>query len=101
MNRLLVESLIQVIDALPEEDRAFLEEKLEEKKHEREDFMSSDWQKIRARILKRGKESSLRRGGKPLDPPPEEIIRQLREERIEQLMQACFPDYDFTSKNDQ
>ena len=101
MNRLLVESLIQVIDALPEEDRTFLKEKLEAKKHEREHFSSSDWQKIRSRILDRGKESSLRRGGKPLDPPPEEIIRQLREERTEQLMQACFPDYNFNSKDDQ
>ena len=85
MNRFLVESLIEVINSLPEEDRTFLEEKLEEKKHEREHFSSSNWQKIRSRILERGKESSLRRRGKPLDPSPEEIIRQLREERTEQL----------------
>lgn len=101
MNRLLVESLIQVINSLPEEDRTFLEEKLEEKKHEREHFTSSNWQKIRSRILDRGKESSLMRGGKPLHPPPEEIIQQLREERTEHLMQACFPDYNFKSQNDQ
>jgi hypothetical protein len=55
MNRLLVESLIQVIDALPEEDRAFLEENLEAKKHKREPFNFSKWQKIRSRILDRGK----------------------------------------------
>jgi hypothetical protein len=98
MNRLLVEFLIQVINSLPEEDRAFLEEKLVENKHKREHFTSSEWQKIRSRILEKSKESSLRRGGKPLEPSPEETIRQLREERTEQLMQACFPDYNFNPK---
>lgn len=101
MNRLLVESLIQVINSLPEEDRTFLEEKLEEKKHEQEHFASSNWQKIRSRILDRAKESSLMRGGKPLHPPPEEIIRQLREERTEQLMENCLPHYNSNSKDDQ
>ena len=37
------------------------------------------------RILRLGDEIRARRGGKPLMPPPEEVIRQMREERDEQL----------------
>jgi prevent-host-death family protein len=38
------------------------------------------------RILRLGDEIRARRGGKPLMPPPEEVIRQMREERDEQLL---------------
>lgn len=38
-----------------------------------------------ARIERLAEEISARRDGLPLTPPPEEVIRQMREERDEQL----------------
>ncbi len=83
MNIQLVESLIQVINSLSPEERNLLEEKL---KHR------SDWEKMRSRIIERGKIIRDRNQGKPLSPSVSEIIHQMREERDEQLMQACFPE---------
>jgi len=39
-----------------------------------------------------GDKISARHGGKPLEPSVDETFQQMREERTEQLMQACFPD---------
>ena len=93
MNTQLVESILQVIDALSEEDRLLLETKLEQKKQKQTSYSSSDWEITKKRIIERSKASQQARGEKPLNPSPEEIIRQEREERTEQLMDACFPDF--------
>jgi CHASE3 domain sensor protein len=90
MNTKLVESLVQVINSLSEEERNFLREKMQPQ---------SDWEKQRSRTIERAKTisdkpngmASLRNQGKPLSPSVTEIIHQMREERDEQLMQACFP----------
>jgi CHASE3 domain sensor protein len=81
MNTKLFESLVQVINSLSEEERNFLREKMQPQ---------SDWEKQRSRIIERAKKISDRNQGKPLSPSVTEIIDQMREERDEQLMQACF-----------
>lgn len=82
MNIQLVESLVKVINSLSEEERNFLREKMQPQ---------SDWGKQRSRIIERAKIISDRNQGKPLSASVTEIIHQMREERDEQLMQACFP----------
>ena len=83
MNTKLVESLVEVINSLSEEEKNLLQEKLQRQ---------SDWEKQRSRIIARAKKIHARRGGKPFKPSVTEIIHQMREERDEQLMQACFPE---------
>ena len=83
MNTQLVESLIQVINSLSPGERNLLNEKLQRQ---------SDWSKMRSRIIKRGKIISQRNQDQPLSPSVSEIIHQMREERDEQLMSACFPE---------
>ena len=85
MNTKLVESLVEVINSLSEEEKNLLQEKLQHQ---------SDWEKQRSRIIARAKKIYARRGGKPSKPSVTEIIHQMREERDEQLMQACFPERD-------
>ncbi|WP_249070226.1 hypothetical protein [Argonema antarcticum] len=75
---------MQVIQSLSEEDRALLESKLERQKNWREAFQ---------RVIEVRDEINAYRGGKPLDPSPEEIIWQMREERSEELMRSCFPQF--------
>jgi hypothetical protein len=82
MNTQLVESLVQVINSLSEEERNLLEEKLQHK---------SDWEATLKRIEARRKKIHARTGGKPFKPSVTEIIHQMRDERDEQLMQACCP----------
>ncbi len=62
-------------------------------KHSRKDNLThkSDGEIIGFRILKRSQAIFERRGGKPFDPSIDEIIHQMREERNQQLMEACFP----------
>ncbi|MDJ0687294.1 MAG: hypothetical protein QNJ41_02180 [Xenococcaceae cyanobacterium MO_188.B32] len=69
-------------------DREFLEETnlLQEKL-----APESNWEETLERIEARRKEIHARTGGKPFKPSVTEIIHQMREERDEQLMQACFP----------
>lgn len=83
MNTQLVESLAQIINTLSKEERALLEEKLKK----------PDWREVMKQINEHRSEINARRGGKPFDPPPEEIIHQMREERIEELMRAGFPQF--------
>ena len=83
MNVPLVESLMQVILALPPEERTLLEERLHRQTNWRETLQEID--KLQVQI-------KADRGGKPLDLPVDEIIHQMREERTEELMRACFPD---------
>ena len=82
MNTKLVESLVQVINSLSEEEKNLLQEKLQPE---------SNWEQQRSRIMNRAKKIHARRGGKPFMPSVTEIIHQMRQERDEQLMQACFP----------
>lgn len=82
MNTKLVESLVQVINSLSEEEKELLEQKLKPQ---------SGWKKQRSRIIEKAKKIHARRGGKPFKPSVTEIIHQMRDERDEQLMQACFP----------
>ena len=82
MNTKLVESLVQVINSLSEEEKKLLEEKLKPQ---------SDWEETLERIEARRKKIHARTDGKPFEPSVTEIIHQMREERDEQLMQACCP----------
>lgn len=82
MNTKLVESLVQVINSLSEEEKNLLQEKLQHKE---------DWEETLERIEARRKTIHARTGGKPFEPSVTEIIHQMREERDEQLMQACCP----------
>ena len=43
------------------------------------------WRETLKEVLQLGARIRARRGGQPLTPPPEEIIRELREERNAQL----------------
>jgi hypothetical protein len=83
MNIPLVESLVQVILSLSPEERALLEERLHRKTNWRETLQQIDEHRAAA---------YAERSGKPFDPPIEETIRQMREERTEQMMRACFPE---------
>jgi CHASE3 domain sensor protein len=82
MNTQLIESLVQVINSLSSEEKNLLQEKLQRQE---------DWEKQRSRIIERAKKIHARRGGKPFKPSVTEIIHQMRDERDEQLMQACCP----------
>lgn len=77
----LVESLVQVILSLSQEERELLEEKLNRKKNWQETLKQID--ELQAKIRED-------RGGKPFNPPIDKIIHQMREERTEQILQACF-----------
>ena len=83
MNVPLVDSLVQVILALSPEERTLREERLHRKTNWRDTLQQID--NLQAQI-------KADRGGKPLDLPVDEIIHQMREERTEELMRACFPD---------
>jgi hypothetical protein len=79
-NVFLVESLVQVILSLSQKERELLEEKLNRKKN---------WQETLKQIREHKAAIHAEREGK--QPPIDEIIHQMREERTEQLMQASFP----------
>ena len=83
MNLPLVESLVQVILALSPEERTLLEEKLHRK---------TNWRETLERIDEHRAAAHTERGGKPLALPVDEIIHQMRAERTEELMRACFPE---------
>ena len=86
MNKLLIESIVQLVNSLPLEERKVVEEKILENKDRRE-----NWREHLKRIDEDRAELYASRGGKPLEPPVDEIIHQMREERTQQLMEACFP----------
>lgn len=82
MNTKLVDSLVQIIESLTPEEKSLLEIKLNPQQNQRQ----QEYQKLlelRARIFARTE-------GKLLIPSGEEIIQQLREERTDELVQACF-----------
>lgn len=81
MNTQLVDTLAQIINALTPEEKALLEEKTTSNTNQ------DAYQKmveVREKILER-------RGGKPLDMDVSDMIYQMREERSQELMDACFP----------
>lgn len=80
MNTQLVKTLAQIIKSLSEEERSLLEAELQPQR---------DWETTKKRILERGKAISQRLGGKPFNPSIDDIFYQMREERSEELMQAC------------
>jgi hypothetical protein len=83
MNTQLVKTLAQIIKSLSEEERILLESELQPQ---------NDWETTKKRILERGKNISQQLGGKNLETSIDEIFEQMREERSEELIQACFPD---------
>jgi hypothetical protein len=85
MNTKLVDSLVEIVLSLTPEEQALLEEKLKAKKTQ------PNWQEEYQKLLSVRAKIFTRREGKPLEPTPEELIHQMRSERTEQLMQACFP----------
>lgn len=93
MNTQLVDSLVQGILSLSEEERALLESKLEPVLLELKLKRQKKSQEAFQQLIELGDKINARRGGKPLDPPPEEIIQQMREERTEQLMRSGFPQF--------
>ena len=97
MNTKLVESLVQVINSLSSEEKELLDEKLKPESNEVASAEASSaacddrWEETLERIEARRKTIHARTGGKPFEPSVTEIIHQMREERDEQLMQACLP----------
>ena len=85
MNRKLVDSLVELVLSLTPEEQALLEEKLKAK------IPQANWLEEYQKLLDVRTKILARREGKPLEPTPEELIHQMREERTSQLMQACFP----------
>ena len=83
MNLELVQTLAQIIRSLPAEERALLETELQTKSQGKNPLQ---------KIQELGDKIQKRRGGKALEITPEELIRQMREERTEQLMKVCFLD---------
>ena len=83
MNTQLVKTLAQIIKSLSEEERRLLEVELQPQ---------SDWETIKKRIIERGKAIDRRLGGKPFNPSIDDVFYQMREERSQELMQACFSD---------
>lgn len=81
MNTQLVETLAQIIQTLSPEERALLEKKLQK----------PDLSNLQQRIEQRASKINAYPKDKPLDPLPEEIIHQMREERTEELMRSSFP----------
>lgn len=85
MNAQLVKTLAQIIRTLSEEERELLNSEIRP--------LSSDGKTLE-KMRKLGDKIKARRLGKPLQPSPEELIREMREERTEQIMQACSPNKD-------
>jgi len=92
MNIQLVESLVQVIQALAPEEQQLLEEKLHHREEEATEPAAGhrqaaykQVQAIRSRIF-------ARRSNQQLQPTAAELIQQMREERTEQLLRSSFPE---------
>ncbi|MDB9519712.1 hypothetical protein PN466_22470 [Roseofilum reptotaenium CS-1145] len=79
MNTKLVDSIVQLIDALPPKEQKLLHEKIERKQN---------WQETKERILKRGQAIRERQGDDFYDAI-DEVFHQMREERSQELFEAC------------
>jgi hypothetical protein len=84
MNIQLVNSLMQVIESLSNEERQLLEERLSRKK---------SWELTRQRLTQLYNQIIARREGNASNLSTEDIVEQIhrmREERIQQIMDAGF-----------
>jgi ADP-glucose pyrophosphorylase len=84
MNTQLVNSLVQIIESLTEEERQLLNSHLDRNKN---------WQAAKLSLTQLHAQIAARQGGQPLDLSTEAIveqIHQMREERTQQIMDACF-----------
>lgn len=84
MNIQLVNSLMQVIESLSNEERQLLEERLNRKK---------SWKSAKQRLTQLHSQILARREGNMSDISTEDIvdqIHQMREERTQQIMDAGF-----------
>lgn len=79
MNTKLVDSIIQLIDALTPEEQNFLHEKIDYKRN---------WQVTKERILKRSK-AIWERQGDTFSDSIDQVFHQMREERSQELFEAC------------
>jgi hypothetical protein len=85
MNTQLVHSLVQIIESLTDEERQLLNANLDRKKN---------WQDTKQQLTQLHSQITTRRGGQPLDLAAEKIteqIHQMREERTQEITDACFP----------
>lgn len=80
MNTQLVKTLAQIIQSLSEEERILLEVEL---------HPQSDWETVKKRIIKRGKDIKQNLEEKGLTLSIDDVFEEMREERSEQLMQVC------------
>jgi hypothetical protein len=92
MNTQLIKTLAQIIKSLSQEERNLLETELK---------YQNDWETIKQRIIKRNQTRKQQFEIQNLDLSIDDIFEQMREERSEQLIEACFPDILKEDKNDQ
>ncbi len=83
MNVKLIESLVQVIEALSEEERSLLQAKLDRRQV---------WKLNQQRLSTIHKRIRQQKGGHLQDVPIEDLIHEARQQRDEQEMKVCFPD---------
>jgi len=81
MNTKLIESLVQIIQSLAPEEQLLLENRLKIPRKDRNQSYQ-ELIELREKIF-------TRRGGQPLLPEPDEMIWQMREERIAEIMRSC------------
>ncbi|ELS00241.1 hypothetical protein [Gloeocapsa sp. PCC 73106] len=86
MNNKLVESLVQIIDSLSSEEQTVLIENIKAKKTQQ------NRQRNYQKLLKLKTLIFGHRSGTTIQPTPEKIIDQMREERTETLIKASFPE---------
>ncbi len=79
MNAQLVKTLAQIIRTLSEEERELLNSEIRPLSSEQETL---------EKMRKLGDKIKARREGKALEPAPEDLIREMREERTQIIMQA-------------
>lgn len=85
MNTQLIDSLVQIIQSLSHEERQLLDQRLDPQ---------TNWQAIQQDLAQIHEQITARRGGVPLNLSSDNIadqIHQMREDRDQQLMEACFP----------
>ncbi|QHU99956.1 hypothetical protein [Synechocystis sp. CACIAM 05] len=82
MNTQLVESLVQIIQSLSPEEQQLLQASLEQK--------NSNWQEVLGKIEANRQKIYASRQGKPFDISMDEIVEEMREERTQDILQACF-----------
>ncbi|MDJ1169202.1 hypothetical protein PMG71_07175 [Roseofilum sp. BLCC_M154] len=82
MNTKLVDAILQLIDALPPEDKATVIKKVEK---------PEDWQTTLDQIMEHRKAIHDRRKSKAFDPSIDDVFAEMREDRSQELLEACSP----------